>query len=198
MNNPGAAVSGTPTISATTDADTATVDFEYRLQGGSSWTSIGTVGPPFSTAFNTNLLTDGTYELHAIATDQAGHTGTSPIVTVVVDNTNPTGSLTSPLAGQTIGGPSASLAATASDGGSGVASVRFEYAPTGTNSWTPIATVSSAPYQTNWDASAVPTADYDLRLVITDNAGNVKTTAPVTVHVDSTAPTVVAHRSGHA
>ena len=72
-----------------------------------------------------------------------------------------------------------------------MASVRFEYAPTGTNSWTPIATVSSAPYQTNWNASAVPTADYDLRLVITDNAGNVKTTAPVTVHVDSTAPTVV-------
>ena len=191
VNNPGAAVSGTPTISATSDADTATVEFEYRLQGGSSWTSIGTVGPPFSIGFNTGSLTDGTYELHAIATDQAGHTGTSPIVTVVVDNTNPTGSLTSPLAGQTIGGPSASLTATASDGGSGVANVRFEYAPTGTNSWTPIATVGSAPYQTSWNASAVPTANYDLRLVITDNAGNVKTTAPVTVHVDSTAPTVV-------
>ena len=72
-----------------------------------------------------------------------------------------------------------------------MANVQFEYAPTGTNSWTPIATVGSAPYQTSWDASAVPTANYDLRLVITDNAGNVKTTAPVTVHVDSTAPTVV-------
>ena len=191
VNNPGAAVSGTPTISATTDADTATVDFQYRLQGGSSWTSIGTVGPPFSVGFNTTSLTDGTYELSAIATDQAGHTGTSPIVTVVVDNTKPSGSLTQPLAGQTIGGPSAALAASASDGGSGVASVQFEYAPTGTNSWTPIATVNSAPYQTSWDATGVPTANYDLRLVITDNAGNVKTTAPVTVHVDSTAPTVV-------
>ena len=143
VNNPGAAISGTATISATTDADTATVDFQQRPQGGSSWTSLGTVGPPFSVGFATGALADGNYELRAVATDQAGHSGTSPIVTVLVDNTNPTGSLTVPVAGQTIGGPSASLVANASDSGSGVASVEFEYAPTGTNSWTPIATVNS-------------------------------------------------------
>ncbi|HVP75879.1 MAG TPA: Ig-like domain-containing protein, partial [Gaiellaceae bacterium] len=190
VNNPGAAVSGTPTISATTDADTSTVEFQYRLQGGSSWTSIATVGPPFSTPFTTTSLSDGTYELRAIATDQAGHVGTSPIVTVLVDNTNPTGSITTPLAGQTIGGPATPLAATASDAGSGIASVQFEYAPHGTNTWSPIATVTSAPYQTSWDASAVPTAQYDLRVVVTDNAGNVHTSAAMLVKVDSTAPTV--------
>ncbi len=94
LNSPGSAISGAPTISATSDADTATVEFQQRPQGGSSWTSIATVGPPFQTPFATGALTDGNYELRAIATDQAGHTGTSPIVTVLVDNTNPTGSLT--------------------------------------------------------------------------------------------------------
>ena len=190
LNNPGSDISGTPTLSVTTDADTATVDFQEMPQGGSSWTTIATVGPPFTTPFDTTTLSDGSYILRAVATDLAGHVGTSPTVTVLVDNTKPTGSFTQPLAGQTIGGPAAQLAATASDSGSGIASVQFEYSPAGLGTWSPIATVTSAPYQTTWDASAVPTANYDLRLVITDNAGNVKTTAPMTVHVDSTAPTV--------
>jgi Protein of unknown function (DUF3607). len=60
----------------------------------------------------------------------------------------------------------------------------------------PIASDTTAPYSVTWDASAVPTANYDLRLVITDNAGNVKTTTPVTVHVNSTAPTVVLTNPG--
>ena len=105
VDDPGAAVSGTPTLSATTDADTATVEFQERKQGASTWVSLGTVGPPFHVGFPTTSLTDGTYELSAIATDGAGHTGTSPIRTVVVDNTLPTGSIVQPTAGLTVGGP---------------------------------------------------------------------------------------------
>ena len=191
VNDPGAAVSGTPTISATTDADTATVEFQQRAQGAGTWVSIATVGPPYQTAFATGALSDGTYELRAIATDGAGHTGTSATRTVVVDNTLPTGSIVQPNAGNTIGGPTSQLHATASDpSGSGVQSVEFQYALSGTNGWTSIATVTGAPYNTTWNATLVPTNDYDLRILITDNAGNVRTTTPITVHVDSTAPTV--------
>jgi hypothetical protein len=197
VNDPGAAIHGTPTISATSDADTATVELQQRAQGAATWVSIATIGPPFQAPFATGSLADGTYELRAIATDGAGHTGTSPIRTVVVDNTLPAGSITQPTNGNTIGGPSSQLHATASDpSGSGVQSVEFQFTPTGTNAWTSIATVTAAPYNTAWNAASQPSGDYDLRVLITDAAGNVKTVTPITVHVDSTAPTVAFNNPG--
>ncbi|MDX6471205.1 MAG: large repetitive protein, partial [Gaiellaceae bacterium] len=197
VNDPGAAISGSPTISVSTDADTASVEFQQRAQGASTWVSIATVTPPFQATLATGTLPDGTYELQAIATDGAGHVGTSPIRTVVVDNTLPSGSIVQPNAGLTIGGPSSQLHATASDAsGSGIQSVEFQYTLHGANSWTSIATVTSTPYNAAWDATTVATNDYDLRARITDNAGNVRTTTPMTVHVDSTAPTVVFNDPG--
>ena len=62
------------------------------------------------------------YDLHAIATDGATAV-TSNVVTTRVDNTPPTGAVTAPLAGATIGGPSVTLRANPADGGSGVATV---------------------------------------------------------------------------
>ncbi len=191
LSDPGSAISGTPTLSVSTDADTQTVEYQRRPQGGSTWTSIGTAGAPFTQPFATGAVADGTYELRAIATDQAGHTGTSGTRTVVIDNTVPSGAITLPLPGKTIGGPATPIVASVSDSGSGIASVEFDWAPNGTNSWMPIATVNAAPYQITWDATTVATGQYDLRLVVTDNAGNVDTTSPTPVHVDSTAPTVV-------
>ena len=197
VNDPGAAIVGSTMLSASSDADTATIEFQQRAQGASTWVSIATVGPPFQAAFATGGLTDGAYELRAIATDGAGHTGTSATRPVVVDNTLPTGSVIQPSAGNIIGGPNSQLHATASDAsGSGVKSVEFEYTLSGTNSWTSIATITSPPYNTTWNATVVPTNDYDLRILVTDNAGNVRTTTPITVHVDSTAPTVTFNNPG--
>jgi len=86
---------------------------------------------------------------------------------------------------------------TASDpSGSGVRSVEFQYTLSGTNGWTSIATVTGTPYNATWDATAVPTNDYDLRIRVADNAGNVRTTTPITVHIDSTAPTVTLANPG--
>jgi hypothetical protein len=190
VDDPGAAVSGSPTLGVTTDGDTANVELDERAQGASTWVTIGTVGPPFSQSWNTNALPDGTYELRAVATDLSGHVGTSPTVTTVVDNTAPTGALTVPTAGSTIGGPHAHLTANAVDaGGSGIASVKFEYYD-GT-AWNAIATVTSPPYMTTWDAqAAVATGTYLLHAIVTDAAGNTKTTTSVSVNVDSSAPTV--------
>jgi hypothetical protein len=198
VNDPGAAIHGTTPISATSDADTTSVELQQRAQGASTWVSIATVGPPFQTPLATGSLTDGTYELRAIATDGAGHTGTSAIRTVVVDNTLPNGSIVQPNSGNTIGGPSSQLHATASDpSGSGVKSVEFQYSPTGAGTWTSIGVVAGAPYNASWNASAaVATGDYDLRILVTDNANNVRTTTPITVHVDSTAPTVTLGNPG--
>src|SRR5262249_17258598 len=93
VNDPGAAISGVTSISPSSDPDTATVEFQERVQGAGSWTTLGTVGAPFQVTFDTTGL-NGTYELQAIATDGAGHTGTSATRTVLVDNVAPTGSVT--------------------------------------------------------------------------------------------------------
>src|SRR5206468_12718898 len=135
-------------------------ELQQRALGASTWISISTVGPPFQAAFNTTGLTDGTYELRAIATDQAAHTGTSPIRTVLVDNTIPTASLTKPQAGKTIGGSAAKLRATASDGGSGVQSVEYQYAQTGNNTWTTIMTSTTTPFDAAWNTTSVASGDY--------------------------------------
>ena len=113
-----------------------------------------------------------------------------------VDNTAPAGSITIPADGATVGGPSVALGGSYSDAGSGVASVTYELRPTGSGSWTAIATSTSAPSGATWDATTLPSGSYDLRPVITDRAGNTFTGATITVTVDVTAPTVVLSNPG--
>ncbi|MDX6484081.1 MAG: hypothetical protein QOE95_1852, partial [Gaiellaceae bacterium] len=173
LGNPGAGISGNVTLTASSDGDTARVDIQRSPAGANRWTTIGSpTSAPFSVTFDTTFLVDGSYDLRAVATDLSGHVGTSPIVTTSVDNTAPTASLTRPTAGATIGGPAAPLTAAAADPTSGVASVLFQYRPTGGGGFTDIAVDVSSPYAASWDATTVATGSYDLRVVATDVAGN--------------------------
>jgi hypothetical protein len=64
------------------------------------------------------------------------------------------------------------LAATASAiHGRTVASVRFDYAPAGTSTWTSIGTATAAPFSVQLDTSGLATGPYDFRAVVTDSAG---------------------------
>ena len=124
-----------------------------------------------------------------VATDGSGNTGTSAIRSNVrLDNTAPPGTLTAPAAGATVGGSTVNLAVSASDSGSGIASVRYEERPTGSGSFSTITTSTTSPFGGTWDTTAISTGDYDLRPVITNRAGNSFTGSVVTVHVDTTAP----------
>ena len=199
LADPGAAVSGTPTLTATAAADTVSVTFERRPAGGGSWTTIAvdtTPGDGFSAAFATNPLPEVAYDLRARAVDGGGNPGTSGIRTTLVDNTLPTGSLTAPSPGDVVGGASVGLAATAADTGSGVASVEFTVKPQGSPTYVTISTDSSAPYATTWDATAVTDGPAELRLVITDVAGNQRLSAVVPVVVDSSGPSVTLNDPG--
>jgi len=65
----------------------------------------------------------------------------------------------------------------------GIATVTYQRSPPGAGTWT---TVAAA-----WNTSAAPDGLYDLRVRVTDNAGNVATSAPVTNRrVDNSAPTL--------
>jgi Bacterial Ig domain/Bacterial Ig-like domain len=198
LADPGQNLSGTIALSASSDPDTAQVDFERRPAGGGSWVTIASdTTTPFGTPIDTTTLADGLYDFRAVATDQTGHSGASPVRSNVrIDNTSPSGSMTAPAAGATVGGPSVALGVSASDAGSGVASVRYEVRPTGGGSFSTITTTSRSPFDATWDATTVLTGSYDLRPVITDQAGNSITGPTITVTVDATAPTVVLSNPG--
>src|SRR5262249_3092605 len=162
------------------------VDFERRPAGGGSWTTIASDSSlPWSTSLDTTTLADGLYDFRAVATDATGHTGTSPLrANVRIDNAAPSGSISAPATGATVGRHTVTLSSSASDGGSGVASVSYELRPTGGGSFSQIASSSSAPFSATWDATTVSTGSYDLRAVITDGAGNTFTSAVITFNVD--------------
>ena len=74
----------------------ANAQFQRSPAGGGVWTNIGAADTtsPYSVAWDTTAVADGLYDLRVVTTDNAGNTFTSALITVRVDNTNPTGSVT--------------------------------------------------------------------------------------------------------
>ena len=193
MNDPGAYLAGT-TVSLTASASdggsgVASVKIQRSPAGAGTWTDVCTdTTSPYSCSFDSTGVSDGLYDFRAISADNATNSTTSSTVTNRrVDNTAPTAGLTdpgSPLAG------TKTLNATGTDGGSGVANVQIQRAPTGTSTWTTICTDTSSPYSCSWNTTLVADGGYDLRAVTTDNANNVTYSSTVSNRVvDNTAPT---------
>ena len=123
----------------------------------------------------------------AVTTDNAGNATSSSIVANRrIDNTAPTATMTNP--GATITGTK-SFDGTASDAGSGVASLKFQVSPLGAGTWSDMCSDTTSPYACSYDTSALADGQYDFRSLATDNAGNTGTSTvysgPI---VDNTAP----------
>ena len=199
MTDDGTAKRGTVTLqSATGDGSgsgVASVTYRYRTSPAGTWTTACTsASSPFSCSWNTAALADGLYDLQAIATDGVALTTTSATVTGVrLDNTAPaTTTMTNP--GTPLSG-SVTLSGTATDAGAGIASVRFQYAPTGTTTWADACTDTSTPYSCAWDTTTLADGVYDLRALSTDNAGNTRASTTIASRrVDNVAPTVSRRR----
>ncbi len=197
IGSPPPNVSGSIGLSASADGDTVQVTFERRPAGGGGWTTVGTdLAGPWDASFDTTAVVDGNYELRAIAVDAGGNSGTSGVVATRVDNTDPSGLLTAPGGGATVGSSAVPLEATGSDSGSGVASVTWQARQSGVGSFGDIASDSGAPFAATWDVTSLPSVAHDLRIVVTDLAGNTFTSSSITVNVDSTAPTVSLNNPG--
>ena len=150
----------------------ATRTYQHSPAGAGTWTTT-------PAAFDTTAVTDGLYDLRVIVTDVAGNQTTSATVANRrVDNTAPSASLDDP--GANLRG-TVTLTSTASDAGSGIASRVYAYSPAGAGTWT---TTPAA-----FDTTAVTDGLYDLRVTVTDVAGNQTTSATVANRrVDNTAP----------
>lgn len=172
MIDPGTPLRGTTTLAANaTDSDfgVASVAIQFAPNGSSSWTTACTITQsPFSCRFATTGLPTGRYSFRAIATDVAGNVTTSGTVTNrTIDNTVSSVSLEDP--GAFLSGTQ-TLTANANST-AGVTSVTFQWAPSGSGTWTTICVATVAPYSCAWDTAAVADGEYSLRAVLVDGTG---------------------------
>ena len=190
VQNPGSPLKGTVTVSATAadpDSGIQGVALQYLSQGGGSWTTVCTATmSPYSCTWNTTAVTDGSYELRAVATDRAGYSTTSDTVSTTVANSLLV-VLSSP--GDVVRG-TVSLPTTLYSAGTTGYTVRVEYAPAGASNWKTICANLSSPFACSWNTTTHANGEYDLRSVAT--AGSTTTTSAIVdgVLVDNTAPTV--------
>ncbi len=189
LGDPGTPLRGSVPLSATATSDRAlvSVTFQRSPAGAGTWTTIcAPTAAPYNCSWNTAGVSDGLYDLRATALDASGYSRTSTVSSRRVDNTAPaTGvSAATPLTG------TATVSATATDGGSGVISVAFEARPSSGGSWTPICTDGSSPYSCPWDTTTVADGAWDVRATTTDGAGNTSSATTANRVVDNTAPAI--------
>jgi hypothetical protein len=106
--------------------------------------------------------------------------------TVHVDSTAPIVTLADP--GAAISG-SATL--NASLQGSDAVRVEFQASPNGANSWTTLATDTSAPWSAAVDTTVLADSLYDVRAVAFDAIGNEGSAVRTAIRIDNTAPSVL-------
>jgi hypothetical protein len=177
----GATVRGSIAVTANASDNVAVAGVQFKLDGanlGAEDTSA-----PYSVTWNTAAASNGAHSLTAVARDAGGNTVTATAVSVTVDNSAPTVSISSPAAGGTVT-QSITVSATASDN-SAVAGVKFfvDGAQLGAEDVT-------APYEATWNTASGSDGLHSLTAVARDPAGNVATSASVSVTVDNTAPVV--------
>jgi hypothetical protein len=170
-------VRGTVTVTATATDDYTVTKVEFY----DGQTLLGTdTSEPYSVSWNTTGAAAGAHTLTAKAYDFAGLVGSSAEVQVIVDNTAPTVSITSPTA--TFKPGIVQVTATASDS-QPISRVEFY------DGSTLIGTATTAPYSVSWDTTGFPSGSRTLSAKAYDAAGNMGQTSR-TVTVDATPPTV--------
>jgi hypothetical protein len=154
------------------------VIYQWSPAGAESWTDVATVNapdpnnPPSTTSikWDTTTIPDGHVDLRVVASDDNGDSFIGlPLRSLLVDNSPPTSSLSvppGPLSGMV------ALSATATDAGTGVATVEFQVAPAGSGQWTTLGIDSLPPYALMFDTRQLADGAYDFRVLATDAVGN--------------------------
>ena len=184
--SPGATQSGTAAlVDASASAKVSSVSFE--LSGGTLSDHVVATATPtlygWLAQWNTTTVPNGTYTLQSVATYVGGVSGTSPGVTITVNNPPPTTSVLIPSNGASQSGTAALLDASASPG---VTSVTYELTG-GTLSDQPIATGTPTYYGwlAQWNTKTVPNGTYSLISVAAYAGGVSGTSTAITITVSN-------------
>lgn len=131
-------------------------------------------------------LNSSTVRVRLSANDNAGNSASVETTQFTIDSINPTANITSPTALR--GGQTYSIAFNSSDA-NGIQTHSLYYAADGTT-FSLIASPAVGSTSYSWTVPFDDTSAARIRIVATDNAGNVTTTTSAAFIVDSTAPTV--------
>lgn len=191
MQQPVSPLKGVVSVLATATDDKSGIrstTIQYQSAGAATWITLCTVTvSPYSCSWNTATVTDGNYDLRAVAVDNAGFTDTSaPVRTTVANNMLVV--LTSP--GDNVRGTVA-LKTSLYNTGLIIYSVRVEYAVAGSNNWKSICTELLSPYTCSWNTTSFANGEYDLRSVASFGLTTFTSQTIYGVVVDNLAPTVV-------
>ncbi|OZM56702.1 hypothetical protein CIB95_10800 [Lottiidibacillus patelloidae] len=169
----------TPTISGTTDApDNSVVTITLN---GKSYTTTVTDG---TWTIDTDELTDGTYEVTATITDEAGNSATAK-QSLTIDTTGPTIAITSPENGAVLNDQTPTVTGTVEAGSTVIVEfidennsvVHSGHATVANENWTYTPTEN------------LLEGTYTVKATGTDALGNPKSTS-ITITIDVTAPTL--------
>jgi hypothetical protein len=176
----------------------ASVELWARPPGASTYVKAATnTGSATAGSFNyTATAGDGSYAFYTIAVDQAGNRQAvpgTPNATTLQDTVAPSAfQMKSP--GQYLrASVKLALSSAPTDKGSGIASVTYQYRPSGTTgAWSTACTATASPWGCSWNTAtkATPDGSYELRAVAADRAGNttVASNTPITVTVQNATP----------
>ena len=192
LADPGSPLRGAVTLAATaTDARSAVERVAIERATAAGWAEIcADATAPYTCSFDTTTVADGSHDFRAVAVDVHGNRGISAVVAArVIDNRAPAVTISAPASDLR---GTVRLAATASDAGTGVTSVRIERSPAGAGTWTAICAASAAPYECVLDTTTLANDLYDFRAVATDAVGNSSSALAEDVQIDNASPTGVA------
>ena len=117
----GGGARGTVTVTASASDDVGVTKVEFYVDGA---LKLADTASPWSYAWDTTQVADGSHTLQAKAYDAAGNVGVSSVVTVQVDNTVPRAWVDNPANGALVSGGSVQLSGWATDA-SRVVSLQF-------------------------------------------------------------------------
>lgn len=183
----GSPLTGSVPLSATASSNrgVANVKFQYAPSGTADWTDVCTdATSAYGCSWNTPAIADGTYDVRALATDNAGYTRESVRAARVVDNYTLSVTLDDPGA---MSG-SEPLTATAANASNGIQYLRIQHRAPGTTTWTTLCTGITNPRTCNLDTTVLPEGNRELRAYVRDNAGHEAQTAPIARMVDNSPP----------
>lgn len=172
----GASVSGMAVVDVTADDNVGVVRVDLYLDGTFF---VSDTSAPYSFAWDTTTIPNGTHTLLAVASDAANNSASTASITVTVSNTPPDTtppvvSIAAPMAGATVSGTTA-VSATATDN---VGVVKVDLYLDGAL----YATDNTAPYAFSWNTATASNGSHILKVAASDVAGNVaNSTATVTV-----------------
>lgn len=167
----GATVSGISVVDVSASDDVGVVKVDLYIDGVFF---VSDTASPYSFAWDTSALPNGSHTLHAVAADAANNSASTAPITVTVSNappdtTPPTVSIGAPAAGATVSGTT-TVSASATDN---VSVARVELYVDGAL----YATNTSSPYAFAWNSTQSSDGSHTLQVVAADAAGNVASAA---------------------